>query len=621
MPAGRCSKHSRLLDELRDGRRKGVVQAARLLLRCHGALNGAAPRQGRGRRRPPPSSASAAAASLRSATQDLLTEVSELAMPSLPAACSDKEVITSLCQLLDIVGRLDSDYGLSPPPKLRGQLAQALLHKEDALGARDLAIAAEAVVAAFGQTATRDRRQDSPAALLSALARRAEVLGQRHQRWQPESGAASKDKKCQANTAAATNRMWIDELATVLWCFARLRTYSSRLCEDVLLAVLAPAAQAANRQAQTRGSMILPPPPLEIQETSLAKLCWAVGRLGPPIPDIHASLSVLVGATVPRAGDLATLAKVAWWSAVMGELDGQAREQQQRRCRAIAARFQALVQMRYEENEQRQQGLAPNAAATWNRAVGNIAWGLACQNYAASESETRHEFARTVELALRLGGVLGKNTHGENSRGTQLDEATQCRLHQYFTEFGIRGGSSDNLRSPHGGKRALIERCHRAFTAVNKKRSRAQQHKQRSPWQGCGGQETMQGRVGYLLQHVCASLGGDGDKATAWQVHQDVVLPSGYSVDFIVFDAAAATAVAIAAAAPVAIEVDGPSHFLHASTIPRGETSMKRRHLTWEGVRVAALPYWEWARLEGDTHAARVDYLHALLEQHQSGHR
>ncbi|KAL3908031.1 MAG: hypothetical protein SGPRY_009954, partial [Prymnesium sp.] len=64
----------------------------------------------------------------------------------------------------------------------------------------------------------------------------------------------------------------------------------------------------------------------------------------------------------------------------------------------------------------------------------------------------------------------------------------------------------------------------------------------------------------------------------------EVVAPEGYSIDFVIESAGR----------PVAIEVDGPIHYLGTSKLPRGATVLKRRQLEAFGWRVVSLPYWEW---------------------------
>ena len=47
----------------------------------------------------------------------------------------------------------------------------------------------------------------------------------------------------------------------------------------------------------------------------------------------------------------------------------------------------------------------------------------------------------------------------------------------------------------------------------------------------------------------------------------------------------------------VAVEVDGPSHFVGRSRLPTGATLLKRRQLRHFGWRLASVPYWEWDAL------------------------
>jgi hypothetical protein len=61
--------------------------------------------------------------------------------------------------------------------------------------------------------------------------------------------------------------------------------------------------------------------------------------------------------------------------------------------------------------------------------------------------------------------------------------------------------------------------------------------------------------------------GGKGSVPPMWQVEDEAILPSGYSVDLLLLpDGVTGTTEA------TAVEIDGPSHFLHASRVPRGET-------------------------------------------------
>ena len=46
----------------------------------------------------------------------------------------------------------------------------------------------------------------------------------------------------------------------------------------------------------------------------------------------------------------------------------------------------------------------------------------------------------------------------------------------------------------------------------------------------------------------------------------------------------------------IAVEVDGPSHYLGGSQQPTGATQLKRRQLRHFGLRLVSTPYWEWGR-------------------------
>jgi hypothetical protein len=61
----------------------------------------------------------------------------------------------------------------------------------------------------------------------------------------------------------------------------------------------------------------------------------------------------------------------------------------------------------------------------------------------------------------------------------------------------------------------------------------------------------------------------------------------------------------------IAIEVDGPSHFINKQ--PNGRTAMKRRQVTSiDMISVMSVPYWEWNQL-GKDQVKRQQYLQSLL--------
>ena len=60
---------------------------------------------------------------------------------------------------------------------------------------------------------------------------------------------------------------------------------------------------------------------------------------------------------------------------------------------------------------------------------------------------------------------------------------------------------------------------------------------------------------------------------------------SGYSIDALV---------TLKNGEQIAVEVDGPSHFLSRSHQPTGSTLLKHRQLRYFGWRLESVPYWEW---------------------------
>ena len=97
-------------------------------------------------------------------------------------------------------------------------------------------------------------------------------------------------------------------------------------------------------------------------------------------------------------------------------------------------------------------------------------------------------------------------------------------------------------------------------------------------------------------------------------VVEDAVLSSGYSVDFLLSRDGRQNTIESFDGPNIAIEVDGPSHFLYASTLPRGETLMKRRHLTSSGLEVVSIPYWDWAALESKSTFDKCGYVRQRLQ-------
>ncbi len=81
---------------------------------------------------------------------------------------------------------------------------------------------------------------------------------------------------------------------------------------------------------------------------------------------------------------------------------------------------------------------------------------------------------------------------------------------------------------------------------------------------------------------------------------EEVRTPQGYSLDAVVSHGGR----------EVAVEVDGPSHFVGRT--PTGATALKRRQLRAAGWALLPVPYWEWDALGSE--AAKQAYLRAALE-------
>jgi hypothetical protein len=101
------------------------------------------------------------------------------------------------------------------------------------------------------------------------------------------------------------------------------------------------------------------------------------------------------------------------------------------------------------------------------------------------------------------------------------------------------------------------------------------------------------------LQHdVASSLRGLG-----LQVEEEAIDDrSGYSIDILVTKGVGR----------VAVEVDGPTHFLGGGREVNGSTSLKRRHLGLLGYTAVSVPYWEWDALH--CREEKEKYLIGLLQ-------
>jgi len=88
------------------------------------------------------------------------------------------------------------------------------------------------------------------------------------------------------------------------------------------------------------------------------------------------------------------------------------------------------------------------------------------------------------------------------------------------------------------------------------------------------------------------------------QPKEEVLLKSGYRID----------AVVEVNRKQIAIEVDGPSHFIGRNRTRTGSTILKHRQVAaLDEMKVVSVPYWEWNKLKEDSEK-KQQYLRGLLE-------
>jgi hypothetical protein len=140
---------------------------------------------------------------------------------------------------------------------------------------------------------------------------------------------------------------------------------------------------------------------------------------------------------------------------------------------------------------------------------------------------------------------------------------------------------------------------------------------------------SQQGRPSKMQRQVLAAV-----RSLGLEAEEEVTTPQGYSIDILVklpapgADAVAAPAeggdgsAVVAAVDTIAIEVDGPTHFLHYSRRASGSTQLKRRQLRRAGWRLVSVPYFDWPRPPKDRTEVTTEqreYLAALLSAEDCG--
>jgi len=187
--------------------------------------------------------------------------------------------------------------------------------------------------------------------------------------------------------------------------------------------------------------------------------------------------------------------------------------------------------------------------------LANTAWAFAVLDHLPSESSLFDQ----------------RFAHQCDALAHEFNSLNLSQLHQWRLWYASERACSDALPGP-----VLLARCDAAFRAAEAQPSRLQKD----------------------VAEALASLG--------MSVQEEKVLEGGYSLDLVV-DCGGEVL--------IAIEVDGPSHFVGRE--PTGATLLKRRQLKHVGWPIVSVPHWEWEeqnhRDKSKQREQRAAYLSALL--------
>ena len=171
------------------------------------------------------------------------------------------------------------------------------------------------------------------------------------------------------------------------------------------------------------------------------------------------------------------------------------------------------------------------------RHLGTLLWSLAAADVPCPELFASDAFAAHVADAALMGG--------------RWSDIERCQLHQWSL---WRAERSFDATDSHALPDEVSVACHEAFVRTPPNPS------------------LLQSQVGTALE------------AAGLQVAHEVVTPQGYSIDLVVEHEGV----------QVAVEVDGPSHFLGDSEAPTGATLLKRRQLGFFGWAVLPVSYFDF---------------------------
>ena len=193
-----------------------------------------------------------------------------------------------------------------------------------------------------------------------------------------------------------------------------------------------------------------------------------------------------------------------------------------------------------------------------SQALSNMAWAFAVLDYAPQVGlfESPHLFAR------RCSAIA-----------PEFATVALLQLHQYSLWCEERGGVWPPLPE------ALRERCVEAFIATQ-----------------------LRARPSKMQLDVSASLRKLGATVQDEYICED----SGYSIDALVD---------LGDGVKIAVEVDGPNHFVGDSKTLTGATILKRRQLRHFGWHTVSVAHWEWSPFEWNEPGLRQRKREAYLRR------